>query len=135
MFYECYNLQTIPLLNTQNVANMSYMFNGCYTLKTIPLLNTSNVTSMQQMFYECRTLKDLGKAYTTTAAANYSQYKLELNQCNGLTHDSLMNVINNLYDIKSKGCNIQTLYLGSTNKGKLKAAEIAIATNKGWNVT
>lgn len=51
-----------------------------------------------------------------------------------LTHDSLMNVINNLYDIKSKGVKPQTLQLGNTNKAKLTAEEIAIATNKGWNV-
>lgn len=51
-----------------------------------------------------------------------------------LTHDSLMNVINNLYDIKSKGVKTQTLQLGNRNKAKLTAEEIAIATNKGWNV-
>lgn len=51
-----------------------------------------------------------------------------------LTHDSLMNVINNLYDIKSKGVKNQRLQLGNTNKAKLTAEEIAIATNKGWNV-
>lgn len=45
-----------------------------------------------------------------------------------------MNVINNLYDIKSKGVKTQTLQLGDTNKAKLTAEEIAIATNKGWNV-
>lgn len=40
----------------------------------------------------------------------------------------------NLYDIKSKGVKPQTLQLGDTNKAKLTAEEIAIATNKGWNV-
>ena len=44
------------------------------------------------------------------------------------------NVINNLYDIKSKGVKPQTLQLGDTNKAKLTTEEIAIATNKGWNV-
>ena len=43
-------------------------------------------------------------------------------------------IINNLYDIASKGCNIQTLNLG-TLKSLLSSDEIAIATNKGWNVT
>ena len=46
-----------------------------------------------------------------------------------------MNVINNLYDIATKGCNAQLLYLGSTNLAKLSAEEIAIATNKGWTVS
>lgn len=43
-------------------------------------------------------------------------------------------IINNLYDIKSKGVKPQTLQLGDTNKAKLTVEEIAIATNKGWNV-
>jgi len=46
-----------------------------------------------------------------------------------------MNVINNLYDIATKGCNTQQLVLGSTNIAKLTAEEIAIATNKGWTVS
>lgn len=33
-----------------------------------------------------------------------------------------------------KGVKPQTLQLGNTNKAKLTAEEIAIATNKGWNV-
>ena len=37
-------------------------------------------------------------------------------------------LINNLYDIKSKGVKPQTLQLGDTNKAKLTAEEIAIAT-------
>ena len=59
----------------------------------------------------------------------------DLSSATKLTHESLMNVINNLYDIKTKGCNAQPLVLGSTNLAKLTAEEIAIATNKGWNVS
>jgi hypothetical protein len=55
--------------------------------------------------------------------------------CTKLTHDSLMNVINNLYDIKSKGCNTQQLVLGSTNLAKLTAEEINIAVEKGFSVS
>ena len=46
-----------------------------------------------------------------------------------------MNIINNLYDIKTKGCNPQGLVLGSINLAKLTSEEIAIATNKGFNVS
>lgn len=65
---------------------------------------------------------------------NKREYTLDLSYSPLLTHDSLMNIINNLYDIKSKGVKPQTLQLGDTNKAKLTAEEIAIATNKGWNV-
>ena len=49
-----------------------------------------------------------------------------------------MDIINNLYDLNvtyGSSSYKQTLNLGTTNKAKLTADEIAIATNKGWNVT
>jgi hypothetical protein len=64
-----------------------------------------------------------------------ASYKLDLSTCTNLTHDSLMNVINKLYDIKGKGCKNQALVLGTTNLAKLTSTEIEIATAKGWNVS
>ena len=56
-------------------------------------------------------------------------------------NESLMNVINNLYDLNltydvANGGTLyrQILRLGSTNLAKLTSDEIAIATNKGWDV-
>ena len=165
MFYSCYSLTTIPLIDTNNVTNMSHMFQDCSYLTTIPQLNTSNVTSMDYMFYRCNNLisipqldlskvtnvrlmfascralttlggfQNLGMAYDTTASANYGSYILDLSVCTKLTHDSLMNVINNLYDIKTKGCNPQRLILGSVNLAKLTAEEVAIGTERGWNIS
>lgn len=164
MFSVCKNLEEIPLLDTSNVTNMHEMFGNCELLRTIPELNTVSVSSMPSMFINCSSIKDiplleassvtnvwqifdgcellenlgglknLGQAYSTTMTANDGWYSLVLSKCPLLTHDSLMNVINNLYDIKSKGVKQQTLQLGDTNKAKLTAEEIAIATNKGWNV-
>ena len=164
MFSVCKNLEEIPLLDTSNVTNMHEMFGNCELLRTIPELNTVSVSSMPSMFINCSSIKDiplleassvtnvwqifdgcellenlgglknLGQAYSTTVTANDGWYSLVLSKCPLLTHDSLMNVINNLYDIKSKGVKPQTLQLGDTNKAKLTVEEIAIATNKGWNV-
>lgn len=165
IFDGCYNLMELPAINTSKVTNMSYMLRHCRKLTTIPQLNTSNVTNMNSMFYDCSLLitipqldlskvisvsqmfyscsalttlggfQNLGMAYMTNQSANYSSYKLDLSVCTKLTHDSLMNVINGLYDIKTKGCNPQQLILGSVNLAKLTAEEIAIATDKGWNVS
>ena len=164
MFQGCTSLSTIPQLDTSNVTNMGYMFYACTSLTTIPQLVTNNVTTFQNMFLYCKKsknvpelnagkvniisscfsgchelenfggLKDLGKAYDTTKSANYSYYTLSLINSTKLTHDSLMNVINNLYDIASIRVQPQQLKLGNTNKAKLTEEEIAIATNKGWNV-
>lgn len=165
MFSSCSNLTSIPLLNTSKARQMQRTFNSCYSLTSIPQLDTSNVTTFYNTFYNCNNLTDvpllnaskatyivdvfggcskltnfggfenLGQAYSTTQSANYNSYKLDLRYNTSLTHDSLMNVINNLYDIKTKGCKTQQLLLGSVNLAKLTAEEIAIATEKGWTVS
>jgi len=120
---------------------MTQMFLYCNVLTTIPQLDLSKVTNVLQMFLTCYALttlggfQNLGMAYDTNQNANYNYYTLALSDSTKLTHDSLMNVINNLYDIATKGCNAQQLILGSTNLAKLTAEEIAIATNKGWTVS
>ena len=78
-------------------------------------------------------LKDLGKAYTRSANNSYCTFNIS--SCTNLSHDSLMNVINNLWDLAASGKNAQKCVLGATNLAKLTAEEIAIATNKGWNVS
>ena len=47
--------------NTDNVTDMSNMFNRCLSLKEINLskFNTDNVTNMGCMFFECSSLKDI----------------------------------------------------------------------------
>ena len=142
MFAGCSSLKQIPLLNTKSCTNISGMFEGCTSLETVPILDASNVGDISKIFKDCPSLvmlgglKNLGMDYSSAyyIHANKREYTLDLSYSPLLTHDSLMNIINNLYDIKSKGVKPQTLQLGDTNKAKLTAEEIAIATNKGWNV-
>lgn len=164
MFDTCLSLETIPMLDTSNVTDVSFLLHYCDKLTTVPAFNTSKATEMRSMFEHCSGLvtipeldasnanelqsmfekctalttfgglKNIGMGYDTSSDANYFRYTLNLSDSPLLTHDSLMNVINNLYDIKSKGVKNQRLQLGDTNKAKLTAEEIAIATNKGWNV-
>ena len=81
----------------------------------------------------CSGLKDIGKAFTY--GANSSYHVVNFSSCPNLSHDSLMNIINNLWDLAASGKNAQKCTLGATNLAKLTAEEIAIATNKGWNVS
>ena len=142
MFAGCSSLKQIPLLNTKSCTDINGMFEGCTSLETVPILDASNVGDISKIFKDCPSLvmlgglKNLGMDYSSAyyIHANKSEYTLDLSYSPLLTHDSLMNIINNLYDIKSKGVKPQTLQLGDTNKAKLTAEEIAIATNKGWNV-
>ena len=60
-FYECQNLTTISgieKLNTDNVTDMSNMFNNCPDLTSLDVsnFNTANVTDMRSMFNSCEKL-------------------------------------------------------------------------------
>lgn len=163
--YGCRRLVDFPLLNTSAALSMSYMFNGCSSITSIPGLDTSNIqsidscfwgcsnltsipklnfqsmTNLASAFYQCAKLTDLGgfenlgQAYSTSQTENYRYYELDLSSTNLLTHDSLMNVINNLYDIAIAGVPAQQIIIGATNLAKLTEDEIKVATDKGWTVS
>lgn len=146
-FYNCSSLLEIPELDTTNSTTFYQAFRGCSALTKIPALNLGKVNNITTMLTNCTSLTelggfiDLGKAFTATTT-NYQSYRLDLSTCTLLTHDSLMNVINNLYDLNlsynvasGKTLYTQALILGSTNLAKLTEEEIAIATNKGWVVS
>ena len=147
MFYQCSKLTTLDLssFNTSNVTNMSYMFYNCTLLGNILKLNASKVTNISSFVPNCTSLTDfgglenLGQAYSTTYPANYNSYKLYLSACTKLTEQSLINVLTNLYDIKTKGCKAQQVVLGSTNLAKLTSAEgqqaLSNAQAKGWTIS
>ena len=140
MFSYC-KFKTAPLIDTSNVTRLQSLFNNCTEVITIPKLNASKVNFIDQFITSNYVLtnfgglENLGQAYETTKNANYEYYTLDLAKCDKLTHESLMNVINNLYDIKTKGCKAQQLVLGSTNISKLSAEELQICTERGWSVS
>lgn len=140
-FYDCSNLVAIPNIDISNVSSLQSFGYRCRKITKIPKLNLMSATVIDGFLSYCYSLieiggfENLGQAYEITANANYYYYTLNLNNSCNLTHESLMNVINGLYDIKTKGCNTQQLVLGSTNLAKLTAEEIAIATEKGWSVS
>ena len=147
MFNNCKILETLYLgsFDTSNVINMNYMFYNCTLLGNIPKLNASKLTYVSYFAYNCTSLTDfgglenLGQAYSTTSSANNSSYKLDLSTCRSLTEQSLINVLTNLYDIKTKGCKPQQVILGSTNLAKLTSTEGQQALQKaqqfGWNIS
>lgn len=151
MCENCKNLKSFPQFDTSKVTTFYNMLHWCVSLKELPRLDFSSAAAIRDMTYgvyryvKLGGFKDLGKGYATSTSANNPDYALDIS--NGSTiespnsifstnidHDSLMNVINDLYDIAAKGVATQQLILGSTNLAKLTAEEIAIATNKGWTL-
>lgn len=141
-FTSCLSLEEVPSFDTSNVTNMNATFKSCTKMITLPLFNASKVNNITEIVTYCHKLSNfggllnLGKGYTQKTV-NYSRYTLSVTYCTELTHESLMNIINNLYDLNltydvANGGTLytQTLNLGSTNKAKLTAEEIAVATEK-----
>lgn len=147
MFNNCSNLTNITFgnsFNTSNVTFMSNMFTGCNKLETLDISNFDmgkviNVSSIFSNTNSCKLTNlrfgyDLGKGYLTTRSAHYYAYGFNLQYTSHLTHDSLMSIINGLYDIASLGVQTQDINLGSTYLSMLSQAEKDIATNKGWTL-
>ena len=156
MFYYCKKIKdlynVIKQLNTKNVTGMSNMFQFCdASITELPEIYAGSVNTISGVFtggdspyYVNFTtfggFKDLGKAYTVKTS-NRGGYILGLTYCRKLTRDSMMNVINGLYDLNLTYDvdNGGTLYSQSVKfythlKELLTDEDIAIATEKGWNV-
>lgn len=146
-FYWCSNLIKLPQIDTSKATTFNAMCSRCSKLVEIPLLNAEKVIYINNMLGSCSSLttlggfKNLGKAYTQTTNNLYN-YRLTLSDSPLLTHDSLMNVINNLYDLNlsydvANGGTLyaQSLIIATECQSLLTEEEIAIATNKGWNVS
>lgn len=149
---NCGNLKSFPQFDTSKVTNFYNMCSWCLSLKELPRLDFSSAQAIRNITYgayryiKLGGFKELGKGYETSKSANHTDYTLDISQgatisapnslfSTNIDHDSLMNVINDLYDIASKGVKTQQLTIGSTNLAKLTAEELAIGTSKGWSIS
>lgn len=144
-FANCYNLMEIHGLNVNNVWGFEYFAYDCYNLVKLSEIQMAGAKNISYMLSGCQNLidvggfKNLGQNFKEITTTNSSSGRLNLSQSTKLTHVSLMNIINKLYDLhltyQGSILYTQSLQLGTTNKAKLTAEEIAIATNKGWTVS
>jgi surface protein len=147
MFSGCLSLQSVPLFNTANVTNMSSMFESCRSLQSVPLFNTANVTIMAVMFNTCQSLNSIPAlstaAITTDFGTFFANAVSSLNRCQmvfqrtvsfancQLSRDAIVEIFNNLSVVVSATITIT----GNWGVTALSAADLLIATNKGWTVT
>lgn len=139
-FGGCKNLKSVkfnsPVEIGYGMQSVQFMFGGCTNLVSIPVIDCGDVvggTSPLTEMYSNSTYEKL------TTLGGFKNLKIGwswgfLDYCPNLTVQSLMNVIDNLYDLTANGLSGQTLKFGSTNLNKLTADQIAIATNKGWTL-
>lgn len=133
----------IPVKLCADTSGRSLKVRNCTNLKNLPLIDCDRITSYD--FNGTNSLTDIGGFLNWKVNARNSFLSSSYN----LTVESLMNVINNIYDWSNGPADgkytwedgstysygtTHTLGLGSTNLAKLTPEQIAVATNKGWTL-
>lgn len=131
-FRMCYSLKNIPPMDTSNVTDMSYLFQSNYVLESIPALDASKVENISTALGSCESLVNFGGFINLGMQPNLKGTEYLISSLASITHESILNIFNNLYDRASAGYSILTINLGYYVKNKLTEEDIAIATNKGW---
>ena len=112
--YSSSRIQKIGIVDCDSVTNIGYFFGG----------------STQTYLTDFGGCRNLGKA-SSVSNTNSSYF---MNYAPNLTYESVMNVINGLYDRATAGLSVLTLKLHANHLAMLSADDIAIATNKGWTI-
>ena len=132
------NGMTFSEINFGGIAPTTFkrtFYNGNYTPTgckpdhmTIYGLNLSNITTWDSCFYNTgMPTNSIDVTFSGTLNANAT-----LNH-DSISAQSLISIISCLADLTGTG-NTRTLTLGATNQAKLTAAQIAVATGKGWTI-
>jgi len=121
MMQACYALQKIGTLHLPALQTMTNMFNGCYALREIIFTDCSNVTTATTAFANCQSLRSLRMP---GIAVSFSVFDCAMQR------DALVALFNDLATATA------TITI-TANPGvpDLSAADLAIATDKGWTVT
>lgn len=121
-FGYCQSLETVHLPTSLSVLGR-YCFNRCAALTTI---NIPNCVVGEGAFAGCTNLENV------TVVQGYNETGLNLSYSTKYSVQTIVSWLNALAD--RTGDTAYTLTIGSTNLAKLTAEQIAIATNKNWNL-
>ena len=126
-FKECGNLETISgldYLNTENVTDMSDMFNNCTILPSLDLsnFNTAKVTIMYNMFKNCKKLSslNLSESFNTVNVTNMSSMFYGCSQLSSLDLSNFNTEKVKYMPAMFYGCNkLSSLTLSNFNTAKV----------------
>ena len=139
MFQKCTNLKEVNLsnINTDNVTNISYMFEGCENLEYIGNIenwNVSNVTTTKSIFHYCYKLNNygnLGNWNISNKCTNLSYMFAGMSHTPNVANSSFFPTtldlsnwdVSNVTDMSNMFCDLfslQTLNIQGWNTSKLK---------------
>lgn len=146
MFYGCSKLTKIPTISTKMISGTPFL--STYPMQSI-FYNCTKVVDFGG-FVDCENITEWGNAsnspfYYLTSLVNIEQFgtikgmNFSVYRCTNLSVDSLMVLINALYDyVGNNETPTSTAYskmtIGSTNLAKLSDEQKAVATAKGWTL-
>lgn len=138
LFYNCVSLETVGNIDTSNAKNVYKMFAWCENLKSLPKFNFSNVRNINSFFStpnspSFENLTDLG---------GFEGLQIDWNDGNGLnklknlSYQSILNVIDGLYDFGPDYTGAKKeLKISRETYSLLTAEDINRANAKGWEIT
>lgn len=141
-FQQCKSVVTLDVSrwDTSNVTTMNILFGYCANLEMLDLTkwNVANVTNFSLIFQDCYKLKSIVGSRSldevvrnNIGAMNDARIDYSVNSC-PLDVASLVALFNGVADLTGQAS--KTITVGKTNLAKLTPEQIAIATNKNWNV-
>ncbi len=118
--------------DTSEVTSIREMFTSCSKLKNISAFDCSSVTDIQSVFQSCP-VETFGGFINLGKNLKSLKYFYP-NLPSTLSHASLLNILNGLYDISNTDAVNSLFDLGDTLLAKLSDEEKKIATDKGWKL-
>ena len=162
MFSGCTSLTSVPEFDFSNAKNLQAAFSNCTKLTELPNINCKNIMSFASNWLgksmkkigiiDCDSVRNanyiLGANTNNTTLTDIGGFRNlgkvpALSNTNGnyvlyyfpnLTKESILNVLNLLYDRASAGYTVLTLKMHANHLAMLSDEEKAIATNKGWTL-
>lgn len=118
----------LPTIDASSLTNFQ-IFTHCHDLVSVDKVILKDGAVFTNPFHTCTSLRDIDfEGYIMNNGVNFQW-------SNDLTHDSLINILNALYDYSDDTSGtVWTVTIGSTNKAKLTTDELEIAEQKGWYV-
>lgn len=148
LFQYCRSLQSIPDMNFRNVLNFTgnnsssstnSWIGKCTALTSIGVIDCDNITNFNYAFGDAANtnitqfggFRNLGKRYNLINTNSSYGFSYAPN----LTYESLLNVIDGLYDRASVGYPVLTLKMHANHMALLTDTDIAAAVAKGWSLS
>lgn len=129
-FTGCFKITSIPAFDTSNVTRLNNTFSENYMLQSIPLLDCGNMNYISNAFNNLWELVDVG-GFKDVGKQENGTYELNFSASEKLTHDSVMNIINNLHPITNSSA---ILVFHNSLNASISDDEKAIAAGKGWSL-